>query len=131
MPEIPRDIRFDHGIEYIIDVDHVAPNTLPDTTGYIPGDTAIPDRLQEILSPPTVEENILDSFRPTCHNRDLFTPTGFQMAHDRCQFELQTKLDKLRGTAEGDKVQKLMKFLDEKQDLTELLTTLRKLLQQV
>ena len=131
MPEIRRDINVDVGIELIVDAENAQPLALPETRGFTPADTQVTARLAEILSPPTVEQTILESLQPVCHNSNLMTPTGFQAAHERCRFELQTKLDKLQGTADGNKIERLIKLLDEKQDLSELLVTLRKLLQQV
>lgn len=130
MPEIPRDIRFDRGIDLIVDHDVSTPVSLPEKTGFMPGDTQIREELPEILLPPTVEQSVLDSVRPEVKDRNLLTPVGFRDAHDVTQVDLKERQLKFpRGTKEHEKLDKLLDFLDEKQDLNELLNRLRTLLQ--
>lgn len=130
MPEIPRDINLNFGIEWIVDSQDVDATTLPETRGYVPGDASVQDRLAEVLTPPTIEQTVLESFRPPLTIRDLLTPHGFQKAHRQCQQEVASHADDLRGTLDGDKVERLRGLLAEKADLTDLLTRFRQLLQQ-
>ena len=130
MNEIPGNIRFDRGIELIVDSDFIAPARLPEDTGFMAGDTRIREELPKILLPPTVEQSVLDSVRPEVKDRNLLTPPGFRAAHDGSQRELKERQSKFpAGSKEHEKLGKLSEFLNEKQDLTNLLNQLRALLQ--
>lgn len=130
MPEIPRDIRFDHGIELIINSNHAIPASLPDSRKFVPGDARVQDRLSEILSPLTIEQSTLESFRPEIRDTTLLTLAGFRGAHAQCQVDVEEKLQTLPDSDDRNKVARLQQFLVEKQHLTDLLSQLRQLLQQ-
>jgi hypothetical protein len=87
-------------------------------------------QLAELLSPPTVEESVLESFRPPLKHRQLLTPAGLFQAAKTCREELQAAVEKEPRAAEAEKIQNLLTLLKQKQDLAELLIQLRQLLQQ-
>jgi hypothetical protein len=107
-----------------------AAQVLPDVSGYVPADAHVRAQLAELLSPPTVEESVLESFRPPLKHRQLLTPAGLFQAAKTCREELQAAVEKEPRAAEAEKIQNLLTLLKQKQDLAELLIQLRQLLQQ-
>lgn len=130
MPEIPRHVHLDFGIETIVDANFAAPAALPDSRGYVPGQAIVREHLAEFLTPATIEQSVVDALRPVTSRPDLFSPVGFQSAHHAASLQIAAALKDLTGSDGEPALKRLAKFLDDKQDLTELLFKLRQLLQQ-
>ena len=130
MPEIPRDINFNFGIETIVDANSGAPVGLPESGGYVPGDEPIREHLAEVLKPATIEQSIVDGLKPATTTRDLLNPTKFRTAHNDAAGRISAALKEDIDAESAEKLMKLASLMNEKGDLTDLLTQLRQLLQQ-
>ena len=130
MPEIPRDINFNFGIETIVDANPGAPVGLPESGGYVPGDEPIREHLAEVLKPATIEQTIVDGLKPTTTTRDLLNPTKFRTAHNDAVGRISAALNEDIDAESAEKLMKLASLMNEKGGLTDLLTQLRQLLHQ-
>ena len=130
MPEINRSISFDAGIEQIVDHSDPNPAQLPETGQYVPGEGFYQQQLNEVLFPPSVEQSLVESFRPALSQRQLLTPNGYHAAHSECQQELQQQIEKLGERPDAGKLQAVADLLTDGEQLTNLLNTYRHLLHQ-
>ena len=125
---------FDVGLTSITQADSV-PNRLP-SDELIPGRSPVHQELNEVLSPPTLEQSLLDSFRPHIRHPRILTPTGNQLALVEAREELQKLLPEFEGSEQsdgsqqGDAIAEAIKALDHELEMHQTLTTYRHLLHQ-
>ncbi len=130
MAEINRNISFDTGIEQISEYAESAPTHLPETSQFVPGGGIYKQQLLDVLFPETIEQSMVESFRPEIMNRILLSPTGFHAAHKQCCEDIQEAYKTYAGRPEGTALEELAELLDDGAELNALLSTLRHLLQQ-
>lgn len=131
MPEVTSTIRFDAGIEQISLGGDAAPDALPQTvSGFVPGSTHSSTQLTQVLFPPSIEQSLLESFRPELDNRTILDPVNYQSALQSCQQELSQLAQDHAGRPEGDKLQRAADELQQENELFRLLAMNRHLLQQ-
>ena len=128
MAEINRTISFDTGIEQILAYADTSPAKLPDGGQYVPGEGFYQQQLNDVLLPPSVEQSLLESFRPQIKDRSVLTPTGYQAAHNQCQQDVQEAIEKLGDQPDAQKLKSLVPLLQTGTGLTRLLNTYRHLL---
>ena len=130
MPEIRPNISFDAGIEQIVSFSEPQASNQQDTGQIVPAESHYKQQLNEVLFPPSVEQSLVESFRPEVANRQLLTSTGYHGAHETCMDELCQAIEKYGDRPEGAKLQKMADLLDAGADLYNLLNTYRHLLHQ-
>ena len=128
MPEINRSISFDAGIEQVLNYVEAHPAQLPEADFYDRGEGIYRQQLDEVLFPPSVEQSLVESFRPSVSHRRLLTPTGYHAAHAECKQELSAALEKLGDRPDGAKLKAMADLLADGEQLTNLLYTYRHLL---
>ena len=128
MARITRNLSLDAGIEQILTRSDPFPSALPDTGRMMPGIDRVGQRLDEVLFPPSVEEELLESFRPEVDQREILTPNGYRAALEESQAELREAVARAKGTPAGDSLQRAVALLDEERELRDLLSTYRHLL---
>ncbi|MEO1525606.1 MAG: hypothetical protein AAFX06_09220 [Planctomycetota bacterium] len=127
MPEIHRTINFDAGIERILSHTDQSVPTLPDSANVAAGAGKYEQQLDEVLLPPSLEQSIVDSFRPEIKHFDLLNPIGYETALSECEEYLTENLE-LASDDAADRLRELRDLLSEEQKLRSLLRTYRHLL---
>lgn len=130
MPEINRNLSFDAGIEQIIAFVDQAPTQLPEGGQFVPGEGVCHQYLDEVLFPPSVEQSLVESFRPRVTERQLLTAPGYHHAHQGCMSDLQDLLKEFAGRPEEEKLQAMVQLLQDVEGLRHLFNTYRNLLHQ-
>lgn len=128
MAQIGRLLSFDAGIEQILTRDDLQPLNLPNESRAFPGEGLYEQRLVEVLTPPSIEQELTESFRPEIANREVQTPIGYRAALGESRRELD---EAVRGMDEGPQRETLKRAaerLDHEQERHELINTYRSLL---
>jgi hypothetical protein len=128
MPRINSPIRFDAGIEQILIQSDPRPSTLPDGSRPVPGEGQITRLLDEVLSPPSVEQALVESLRPEIGNREMLSPSGYQAARDFCVADLQRSLSSATTQEERGAIERAIHLLSDDNSLRELLDRYRSVL---
>ena len=128
MSEIRRTISFDAGIEQILSHAEQSTPTLPESTNVATGAGRYTQQLDGVLFPPSLEQSIVDSFRPEITNLDLLTPVGYESALCECEELLHQQLQESTNSKTKEALQQLKELLGEEQELRTLLRTYRHLL---
>ena len=127
MPEISRKISLDAGIEQILTQQGPAAPKLPDAE-LLPGSVGYQQQLSSVLFPPSVEQALVDSFRPEVHNRAMLTPVGFSDALKATMSDLREAANQEISATDKHKLQDAMNLLEEDRGLRDLLGTYRQIL---
>lgn len=127
MPQVTRSLSFDAGIEQIL-IREGTPMALPDSGQVIPGMTQVEQRLDGVLFPPSLEQTLLESFRPEIDHDDMLTPVGYQVALDASREELRQAAENAALPAEKEALRHASEVLDDQKKLGDLLLTYRHLL---
>ncbi|MBI1247966.1 hypothetical protein GC197_09020 [bacterium] len=130
MPEINRKLTFDAGIEQITAYIDQTPSQLPEGGQFVPGEAAGKQYLDEVLFPPSVEQTLIESFRPKVTERQLLTAPGYHHAHDQCMEDLGESLKEFAGRPGEEKLQAMAQVLQDVEGLRNLFNTYRNLLHQ-
>ena len=127
MSEISRKISLDAGIEQILTQQGPAAPKLPDAE-LLPGSVGYQQQLSTVLFPPSVEQALVDSFRPEINNRAMLTPVGFSDALKTTMTELDEAANRTISSNDKEKLREAMNLLDEDRGLRDLLGTYRQIL---
>jgi Type III secretion system YscX (type_III_YscX) len=126
VPRVSQTIRFDAGIEQITQRGDAAPEALPDRAGaLIPGAARYSQQITELLFPPSIEQSLLESFRPELENRAILNPVEYQAALQTCRDELERLVNDRAGGPAAEKLQRAVDELQSDFELFRLLTTKR------
>ncbi|MEM1305691.1 MAG: hypothetical protein AAGG46_12385 [Planctomycetota bacterium] len=132
MREVGRGLSFDAGIEQILTRNDTQSLNLPKESQTLPGDGLFEQRLTEVLTPPSVEQELIESFRPEITNRDVLTPVGYQSALKSSRGKLEQLAKRLAAepdqSAVRDAVRKAVERLDDELVRHDLISTYRNLL---
>lgn len=128
MVQVNRSLNFDIGIEQIVIQNDARPASLPETSRALPGDGQITHLLDEVLNPPSVEQSLMESFRPDITQREILSPSGYEMARDQAGPALKDALSKLPDSNDRQAVESALQLLSDDKSLRDLLNTYRNLL---
>src|SRR5262245_1462915 len=95
MTQINRPLNFDTGIEQIVVQNGTRPAMLPAESRILPGDAQITHLLDEVLSPRSVEQDLVESLRPDISHREILTPPGYEAARDAAGPALEAALSQI------------------------------------
>lgn len=128
MARINSPIRFDAGIEEILIQSDSRPSTLPEGIRPVPGEGQITRLLDEVLSPPSVEQALVESLRPEIANREMLSPSGYQAAREFCVADLQRSLSMATTQEERGAIERAIQLLSDDNSLRDLLDRYRSVL---
>ncbi|HVJ86622.1 MAG TPA: hypothetical protein VM452_13315 [Caulifigura sp.] len=126
--QVNRNLNFDTGIEQILVQNDPRRTALPETGRTLPGDGQITHLLDQVLSPPSVEQSLMESFRPEITERDLLSPAGYESAREQAGPALQGALSSLPDSNDRQSVEQALQLLADDKSLRDLLNTYRNLL---
>jgi hypothetical protein len=121
-------LNFDTGIEQIVIQNDPRPASLPETGRTLPGDGQIVHLLDKVLNPTSVEQSLLESFRPTITEGDLLSPAGYEAARAAAIPLLKKALSETPDSNDRKSIEEALELLAEDQSLRDLLNTYRNLL---
>ncbi len=81
-----------------------------------------------MLSPPSVEQTLLESLRPLISERDLLSPSGYEAAREAAGPALRAALATLPDSRDREAVEQALQLLNDDKALRDLLNTYRNLL---
>ncbi len=128
MVQVNRSLSFDTGIEQIVVQNDPRPASLPESGRALPGDGQIARLLDQVLSPSTIDQLLIESFRPEITERDLLSPPGYEAARDNAGPALRDALATLPDSQDREAVEEALKLLADDKSLRDLLNTYRNLL---
>jgi len=131
VPQIASQLQFDRGIDQISIRDYGGAERLPErTSSLVPGEDRYTQQLTELLFPPSVEQSLLESFRPDVNNRQLFSPVDNHVALQNCHDDLRTHAEQHAGRPAAEILKRAADELHVELELRQLLTACRHLLHQ-
>ena len=130
MPEIGPKINFDAGIEQIVSRTETQSASLPEVGQYVPSEGLYEQQLLEVLFPPSIEQSLVESFRPLVRDLSILTPPGNQAALEESLIELKDMMKKHEGSPIAERIESALEVLGEESEMRALLATYRHLLHQ-
>jgi hypothetical protein len=128
MTQINRSLNFDTGIEQIVVQHGAQPANLPAESRILPGDAQITHQLDEVLSPPSIEQSLVESLRPEISHREMLSPPGYEAARDAAGPALEAALSQIPDSNDRKVVERALQLLKDDRSLRDLLNTYRNLL---
>lgn len=126
--ELAARFAFNVGID---DVDYqaaVLPPSLPTQGRFVPGDAPVAERLAEVLRPPTLDQNFVESLRPTITDRSLLAPERYEDMSAVAESELRSAAAAQSDERSRRTLERAIDVLQEDQSLRSLLAANRHLL---
>lgn len=130
IPEAGGALAFNTGIVQVTTQSDLAPASLPDAAGLVPGETGYTEQLTKLLFPPSVEQSLLDSLRPEIDNRQMLNPVVYQATLENSFQEISQLGEEHAGTPKGDKLKRAADELQSELEMTNILSMCRHLLHQ-
>lgn len=128
MSQINRLIAFDAGIEQILTQNDPLPVSLPDASRAAPADGPVSRQLDEVLTPPSVEQALIASLRPDITQRDILSPVGYEAARQGAAAALNAAGRSTTDPAQREVIGRALDLLDNDRGLQDLLSTYRNIL---
>lgn len=128
MPEITRRMTFDSGIEQIISQDEPSNVRLPDGAIVLPGESPVENHLSSVLTPPSLEQSLIDTFRPAIEHPENLTPTGFRQAMEATYRDMERLAHQTSDPTDKKKLEAAAALLNDERSLHQLLNTYRHIL---
>ena len=123
-------LSFDTGIERILQSIPKESSRLPGSnTQLLPSDVGIDHHLEKVFTAKSLDEHLLDSLKPSLHDRELFIPSQYKsMLSDTIDSLKMASSQKNLTAADRDSLYQAAKLVEEDKDLISLLSMYRNLL---
>ena len=128
MAEISDRLSFDTGIDGILQSTGPVVAKLPETASLNLGEVRYTQQLTKLLFPPSIEQALLESLRPSIEHQEILEPTTNRATLDVSLGQLRKSADERAGTPEGDVLQRAVTELEAETEMCELLSMCRHML---